>query len=197
MPAKSRPHSQRIGAQFPTDWWNEFGTPVVGKGYQPNDLHWIKVGLTILHIGSETAIGMFLALIFDEDRNRARRGLDSLRSEYKQTHPALAKHWGRGRSGRPDSIFSEMECADIALAHKDGIEKWKILQELGLAGKNSMSSTDTHLFKLINRAIKRGYKLPRYLKGIAALETKQPEQRKQILLTRLQKAKKTQHYLPE
>jgi len=122
-------------------------------------------------------------MVFDEDRGRARRGLDALRSQYKRTSPELAKRWGRPRVGRPD-LFSDKQCGVIACAYDLCIKKREILQALGLDSTESFESSP---YKLIARAVKRGRKTPQYSALKASLETKDPRQQKAAVLTRLKK----------
>lgn len=166
-------------------WWEKFGRPVVGDNTQPADRHWRQFFRACFKLQPEVAKGMLAALVFNEDRNLARRGLDALRSHFKQHLPATATLWGRPAAGRKASKFTPSQSVHIALARLYDIPKWEIACAVGIA--KSDSSTDRAAFRLIDRAQKQGVKVDSYHTKKAKLGNMSPRKRNSAIMSALGK----------
>ncbi len=166
-------------------WWEKFGRPVVGDNTQPTDRYWRQFFRASFSLQPEAAEGMLAALVFEENRNRARQGLDALRSHFKQRFPATAAHWGRPAAGRKPSVFTPSQCVYIALAHHYEISKWEIACTVGVA--KSDSSTDRDVYRLIDRAIKQGIKVDHYHSKKAKFDNMPLKKRNSAIVTELKK----------
>ena len=177
----------KVQQPFCSKWSEEFFKPVFGNGIPLTDRYSRQFCLKVLGINHATAVAMLLAMVFDEDRSRARRGLDCLRRRYARTHPQLASLWGRARPGHP-SRLSGQECLAIALACHFGIKKATIVQETRrndeVAGFDT--SLDKHQYDWVDRRADKGRKLePQFSKECCRLEAMTPTTRKNHLLLRL------------
>ena len=185
MPRPGHRLQAQTSISIQQDWWEKFGWPVVGDNTQPTDRHWCQGFRAFLQLEPGAAEGMLAALVFDENRNRARQGLDTLRSHFKQRLPDTAAHWGRPAAGRKSSVLTTRQCVDIALAHHYEIPKWAIASAVGVA--RSDSSTDRAAYRLIDRAVALGCKSALYLTEKAKLDNMSAKRREHVIMSRLQK----------
>lgn len=164
------------------DWWKEFGIPVTGL--KSDDLYWRQFGLKILHTNPESLASMFLVMIFDEKRNRAQMSLNRLRSHYKNTHPALALHWGRKPVGRKHSL-DDKDNVSIALAARFGMRKAKILKLLGRPSDSSNASQ----YQWLDRAVRKGESCSQFSREESKLRKMAPDARNQKIFKLLTQIK--------
>lgn len=166
------------------DWWKQFGIPAVGEESTPEDPYLKQFIKTLFRLPPSAAYGILFAMVFDENRERARKGLDFLRSHYKKTHPKLSLLFGRPPSGRRH-LLSEKDCASIALAIELGFKKADILTAIGLPNDSSNASN----FDLLNRSAKKGRSSAYFLRDQEKLRRLPVATRKRTVLNRLKRIK--------